>query len=130
MRVMLVDDEAWCLEELAEILSGTDGIEIIGVYSIAAEAMEAAIRDKPDIIFMDVQMPVMTGLDLAKKVKSRLRDVHVILLSEKECFARNGFDVGVDDYVLKPLRKERILKALGRAEMSMDKYELRIKEDI
>ncbi|MHC1694829.1 MAG: LytR/AlgR family response regulator transcription factor [Eubacteriales bacterium] len=114
MRVMLVDDEQWCLEELSDILSKVDGIEIIGVYSVATQAMEAAIRDKPDIIFLDVQMPMITGLDLALSLKRRLEKIRVVLMSEKECFARNGYDVGADDYVLKPLRKERILKALER----------------
>lgn len=115
MKVMLVDDEEWCLEELNVILSKTDGIEIIGTYRIAREALEAAIRDGPDMVFLDVQMPGMTGLELAQKIKSSLPDVSIVLMSEKECFARNGFDIGVDDYVLKPLRKERILKALERA---------------
>lgn len=114
VKVMLVDDEEWCLKELADILSEIDGIEIIGAYSVAAEAMEAAIRYGPDIVFMDVQMPVMTGLDIARTLKKRLKKIRVVLMSEKECFARNGFDIGVDDYVLKPLRKERILKALKR----------------
>ena len=115
MRIMLVDDEEWCLAELADILSGMEGIEIIGAYSIAVHAMEAAIRDGPDIIFLDVQMPVMTGLDMALALKKRLKNVRVVLMSEKECFARNGYDIGVDDYVLKPLKRERVLKALGRA---------------
>ncbi|HEY9061924.1 MAG TPA: response regulator [Pseudobacteroides sp.] len=112
---MMVDDEEWCLKELSDILYEVDGIEIIGTYSIAVEAMEAAIREGTDIIFVDVQMPGMSGLDLALALKRRLKMVYIVLMSEKECFARNGFDIGVEDYILKPLRKDRILKALERA---------------
>lgn len=115
LRVMLVDDEEWCLEEIADILNNTGKVEITGVYSCAVEAMEAVIRDAPDMVFIDVQMPGMSGLELAQRIKSKLTDICIVLVSEKECFARNGFDIGVDDYILKPLRKERILKALERA---------------
>lgn len=115
MKVMLVDDEEWCLEELAEILSKVEGIEITGIYSVAAEAVKAVARDEPDVVFIDVQMPVLSGLDLAILLKKQREGICIVLMSEKECFARNGFDIGVDDYVLKPLRKERILRALERA---------------
>ena len=116
LKVMLVDDEEWCLEELADIIKEAGSVEITGTYSCAAEVMAAAIRDGPDIIFLDVQMPGMTGLELAQRLKSELTQVCIVLLSEKECFARNGFDIGVDDYVLKPFRKERVLRALERTE--------------
>jgi two-component system, LytTR family, response regulator len=115
LKVMLVDDEEWCLEELAEILTSSGLAEITGAYSYATEAMDAAIRDDPDVVFIDVQMPGMNGLELARRLKQDLCEVCVVLMSEKECFARDGFDIGVDDYVLKPLRKERVLKALERA---------------
>lgn len=115
MRVMLVDDEEWCLKELADLLSGVDGIEIIGTYLSGADVLQSAVRDGPDIVFIDVELRGMSGLDLAVKLKKQQKKICVVLMSEKECFARNGFDIGVDDYVLKPLRKERILKALERA---------------
>lgn len=114
LNVMLVDDEEWCLEELADILNNTGKVAITGVYSCAVDAMEAAIRDGTDMVFIDVQMPGMSGLELAQRIKAKLSDVCIVLVSEKECFARNGFDIGVDDYILKPIRKERILKALSR----------------
>jgi two-component SAPR family response regulator len=114
MRVMLVDDEEWCLEELADVLCNIEEVDITGAYTCALEVMDAAVRDGPDIIFMDVQMPGMTGLELAKQIKSELPGIRIVLLSEKECFARNGFDIGVDDYIMKPLRQERVLKALER----------------
>ena len=115
MRVMLVDDEEWCLEELSEILSKVDGLEITGAYSVATEAMTAMTRDAPDIVFIDVELRGISGLDLAVKLKKQQKETCVVLMSEKECFAKNGFDIGVDDYVLKPLRRERILKPLERA---------------
>lgn len=115
LKVMLVDDEEWCLEELSGMLISSGLVEITGTYLYASDVLEAAIRDGPDIIFIDVQMAGMSGLQLAQRIKSRLPHVFLVLLSEIECFARNGYDIGVDDYVLKPLKKERVMKALERA---------------
>lgn len=115
MKVMLVDDEEWCLDELSKILSEVDGIEITGIFSNGTDALKSAIRDGPDIVFIDVELRGISGLDLAVKLKNQQKETCVVLMSEKECFAKNGFDIGVDDYVLKPLRRERILKALERA---------------
>ncbi len=129
MRVILVDDEEWCLEELSEILSGVEGIEIIGSFSIAREALNAALWLKPDVAFLDVQMPCISGLDLAAMLKERHKKLSVVLMSEKECFARNGFDVGVDDYVLKPLRPERVIKALGRVGHKVDYHQYNRNEE-
>lgn len=116
LKVMLVDDEEWCLDELSKILSEVDGIEITGIYSNGTEALKSAIRDGPDIAFIDVELRGISGLDLAAKLKKQQKEICVVLMSEKECFAKNGFDIGVEDYVLKPLRKERILRALERTE--------------
>lgn len=88
---------------------------IVSFTSNGAEALKSAIRDGPDIVFIDVELRGISGLDLAVELKKQQNKICVVLMSEKECFARNGFDIGVDDYVLKPLRKERILKALKRS---------------
>jgi len=119
VRVILVDDEEWCLRELSDILSDIDGIEIIGTYSLSAVAIEAVIRNGPDIIFLDVQMPGISGLDLALRFRTQIDKIHIILMSERECFARNGFDIGVDDYILKPFREERIRRAVERAKLNI-----------
>ncbi|MCX7842220.1 MAG: response regulator, partial [Clostridia bacterium] len=95
MKAVIVDDEEWCLVELAEMLNETGMVEITGSYTCAHKAMQAAIRDAPDIIFIDVQMPVMSGLELAAKIKELLNKTCIVLVSEKECFARNAFDIGV-----------------------------------
>ncbi len=114
LKVMLVDDEEWCLEELAEILGKMDNVELTGTYNNAANALESAARDAPDIVFIDVQMPGMSGLELAQKLKQLIQKPYIVLVSEKECFARNGFDIGVNDYILKPIRAERVIMTLGR----------------
>ena len=114
LKIMLVDDEEFCLDELTKILSAMDGIEITGAYTNSTDGLKSAIRDGPDVAFIDVELRGISGLDLAAMLKIQYKGMRVVLMSEKECFARNGFDIGVDDYVLKPLQRERVLKALDR----------------
>ena len=83
MKVMLVDDEEWCLEELSEIIENTGMAEITGAYSSAIEAFTVAIRDKPDVIFIDVQMTHLDGLELAQRIRQEAEGVHIVLMSEK-----------------------------------------------
>ncbi len=115
LKVMLVDDEQWCLKELADFLTDTGKVEIVGQHANSREALEYAGSEKPDIAFIDILMPGLTGLDLAKKLKNQMPGLKVVLVSEDECYARYGFDIGVDDYILKPVRKERVLQALARS---------------
>ncbi len=115
LRIMLVDDEAWCLKELHDILLDTGQAEVVGMYAHAKEALAEAEKKPPDMVFIDVLMPEMNGLDLAKRLKTMQSGLTVVLVSEKEEYARNGFDIGADDYMLKPVRKERVIQALNRA---------------
>lgn len=69
IRAMLVDDEEWCLDELGDILRAAGNTVVTGAYTSAAEALEVAARDGPDIVFIDVQLPGMTGLELAQRLK-------------------------------------------------------------
>lgn len=114
LKVMLVDDEEWCLEDLADMLGKIDNVELTGTYNNAVDALEAAARDDPDVVFIDVEMPGMSGLELAQKLKKLMKKPYIVLISEKESFARIGFDIGVDDYILKPVRKERLIMTLDR----------------
>lgn len=114
LKIMLVDDEQWCLKELREILLSTGQARVIGAHSSAQEALDEAVREAPDMAFIDVLMPGMTGLDLAKKLKVRLPDLSVVLVSEKEDYALDAFEIGADDYILKPVRRERVIKSLQR----------------
>lgn len=124
LKVLLADDEEWCLEELSDILKATGKAEIIGAYSDAAAAVDAAIRDGPDMVFIDVQMPGIGGLELAKRLKRFSKEICIALVSEREDFARHGFDIGVDDYILKPVRIERVLKALEKGNVVFQRQSL------
>lgn len=113
--VMLVDDELWCLAEIADLLVETGRVKNVALYQDARKALESVDEDKPDVAFIDVVMPGMTGLELAKKLKEQIPGLWVVLLSENESYARHGFDLGVNDFILKPVRLERVRKAIERS---------------
>ena len=115
LRVMLVDDEQWCLKELSDFVTSTGEAVIVGHHLNGREALASAEKERPDIAFVDVIMPGMTGLELAKKLKEHMQELKVVLVSESESYARHAFDIGVDDFILKPVRLERVLKAMGAA---------------
>ena len=117
LKIMIVDDEQWCLEELANFIAstGTGYAVVVGEHSNPRDALVSVGLENPDIAFIDVLMPGMTGLELAKKLRLQRPEMKIVLISENESYARHAFDIGVDDYVLKPIKRERVLKALERA---------------
>ena len=115
LRVMLVDDEQLCLTELSDFVKMTGKAIIVGHHLNGREALASAENEKPDIAFVDVVMPGMTGLELAKKLKEQMPELKVVLVSENEGYALNGFDIGVEDFILKPVRAERVSRALERS---------------
>ena len=114
LRVMLVDDELWCLKELSDFVTSAGGAVIVGQHLSGREALSSVDKERPNIAFIDVVMPGMTGLELAKKLKKQMQELKVVLVSEDKSYALQAFDIGVDDFILKPVRFERILKVLER----------------
>lgn len=114
LKIMIVDDEQWCLEELSNFIASTGYAVIVGEHSNPRDALVSVELENPDIAIIDVLMPGMTGLELAKKLRLQRPEMKIVLISENESYARHAFDIGVDDYVLKPVKRERVLKALQR----------------
>ncbi|HEX8246063.1 MAG TPA: LytTR family DNA-binding domain-containing protein [Longimicrobium sp.] len=108
-----VDDEAPALKRLRDLLRGVEGIELVGEYSDPAEALEALRRDPPDILFLDVQMPGMTGFGLLRALE-RPPPV-VVFVTAYDQHALEAFEVHAFDYLLKPVARDRFAEAVARA---------------
>ena len=111
MRTIIVDDERLAREELKSLLSAYQDLEIIGEYKNAIEAREAIERDAPDLVFMDIQMPGETGLDLLSSIKNPPRTVFVTAYDE---YAMRAFEVHAFDYLMKPIDSERLEEVYRR----------------
>ncbi|MCX7843125.1 MAG: response regulator [Clostridia bacterium] len=114
MKAVIVDDEAWCADELEEILSHIKTIEVVAKYSNPRTFIEQLNRDAPDLVFVDVQMPGINGLELAKIIKEKHDGIKAVLMSENPSYACDSYAVGGDDFVLKPIKAERIRFCLSR----------------
>jgi two-component system LytT family response regulator/two-component system response regulator LytT len=115
LRTILVDDEPLARDELAFLLGELGGIEVVGQAGDAAEALTLAEREMPQLAFVDLRMPGPDGIALAQALKRRNPQLQIIVVSAHDDAALRAFEAQVLDYVLKPVRLERLRAAVERA---------------
>jgi two-component system LytT family response regulator len=112
LRVLVVDDEEPARAILAEYLSREPNVEIIGQCRNGFEAVKAVAQLRPDLVFLDVQMPKLSGFEVLELIG---RDVAVVFVTAFDEYAVRAFEVNAVDYLLKPVAPERVAAALVRA---------------
>jgi two-component system, LytTR family, response regulator len=112
-KALIVDDEELARKLLRELLGAHPEIEVAAVCGNGMEAVKAATEHKPDLLFLDVQMPKLTGFDVLELIERE--GVAVIFVTAYDQFAMKAFDVHAVDYLLKPFSRERFEAALDRA---------------
>jgi two-component system LytT family response regulator len=118
MTALIVDDERLARAELRRLLAQHSEVEIAGEARLPEEALGLIARLMPDLIFLDIRMPGMTGFDLLE----RLEDVpQVIFTTAYDTYAVKAFEVNALDYLLKPIAPERLAAALARVRPSAAK---------
>lgn len=111
MNCLIVDDEEMAVKVIESHISHIDGLEIVGTYYNAIDAFSALQQQPVDILFLDIQMPKMSGLTLLQSLPNK---PHVILTTAHRKFALEGYDLDVVDYLLKPIAFDRFLRAIGK----------------
>lgn len=115
LRALVVDDEPLARDELVFLLDEL-GVEVVAQAADAASALARCDEARPDVVFVDLRMPGPDGLALAESVMNRHEAISVIVVSAHDEGAIRAFEAGVVDYLLKPVRLERLQKAVERAE--------------
>jgi two-component system response regulator AlgR len=115
MRVLIVDDEKLARERLRELLNEIGGHAVVGEAMNGNEAVERAAELNPDVVLMDIRMPGMDGLEAAMHLMGMESPPKVIFTTAYDQHALHAFEVNAVDYLLKPIRKDRLAGALDKA---------------
>ena len=114
LRVGIVDDRLYDLEKLQAILTAEPDVEIVFTKQDAEEAYSLVKTMKPDILFADIEMPTLSGYELADLMHTHALDTAVVFVTGSSGYAVHAYELNVLDYIMKPYKKERLLKALER----------------
>jgi two-component system response regulator LytT len=114
LRALIVDDEAPARGELAYLLSQHDGVEVVGEAASAREAIALARSTRYDVVFCDVEMPELSGLDAARVLQEQPGRPALVFVTAHESYAVDAFAVEAFDYLLKPVDPERLARLIER----------------
>jgi len=115
IRVLLVDDQRLFAESLRTfLLNYADDIEVIGICGNGLEASEKAVSDGPDIILMDIHMPVMNGVEAVKAIKALKPEIKILVLStyDEDQFVRSALSNGASGYLLKDISPTELIASI------------------
>jgi two-component system response regulator AlgR len=115
MRVVIVDDEPLARERLRRLIEEFPGYEVVGEASNGEAALELVREEEPDLVLLDVRMPTMDGIQVARALAEEDMPPAVIFTTAFAEHALSAFDVQATSYLLKPVRKEKLREALQRA---------------
>ena len=115
MKTLIVDDEPIARRVLREALEAFPEVEIVGEAENGKQALQQIAELKPDLVFLDLQMPVMGGFEVVRKLGSGHLPV-VVIVTAFDQHAIQAFEAGAVDYLLKPVSEARLQKAVERAQ--------------
>lgn len=113
LKVLIVDDEPLARENLRILLQDESDIEVAGECANAIEAIGAVHKLRPDVLFLDIQMPRISGLEMAGMLDSEHRP-YIVFLTAYDSYAVQAFEEHAFDYLLKPIAADRLQKTLAR----------------
>lgn len=123
LRVLIVDDEPLARQRLEDLLRQEGDVEVVGTADNGDTAVEAIHNLKPDLVFLDVQMPGKTGLDVVRDVGPQVMPV-TIFVTAYDQYALKAFELAAVDYLVKPFDDERFEQAFRRARRMLELAEV------
>ena len=119
LRTVVVDDERLAREELCFLLSQIEGVEVVAQAEDGVSALEVIADQTPDLVMLDVQMPGLTGFEVARRLLRGDTDSHLVFVTAYDRHAIEAFDVNAVDYLLKPVEADRLQMAVDRVRKRM-----------
>jgi two-component system LytT family response regulator len=112
LRTVVVEDERLARRKLLMLLSTEPGIDVVGDCGTGEEAVHLLRTERPDLVFLDIQLPGMDGFEVLQR--AGLENVHVVVVTAHDRYALKAFDVAAIDYLLKPYDRTRLRQTLAR----------------
>ena len=114
IKIFVVDDHPIFINGIVSLLKGAEGFKIVGTAGNGIELLEKIPQTKPDIILMDINMPLMDGIEATKKVKEKFPDIKVIMLTmhNELRLIKELLEIGARGYVLKNISRDDLINAL------------------
>lgn len=120
LRAVVVDDEPLARDELTFMLGECGDVEVVGEARNASEALSLCADENPDVVFVDLRMPGPDGIALAEALKARHEEMAVVVVSAHDDGAIRAYEAQVLDYLLKPVRLERLRATVERVRTGGD----------
>lgn len=114
LRVLIVDDEMLARDELKYLLHRTKEVDFIEEAESIEEALDKMMDEKPDLLFLDIQLSDDSGFDIAKRLKKMKNPPAIIFATAYDQYALQAFEVDAIDYILKPFDEERVVQAIHK----------------
>jgi two-component system response regulator AlgR len=114
LRVLVVDDEPLAVERLQLLLARCEGVAVVGTANDGEAALRIAEAVEPDLVLLDIAMPGMDGIDVARALSASQVSPAVIFATAFDNFAVAAFDIAAVDYLMKPVQLDRLQRALDR----------------
>jgi two-component system, LytTR family, response regulator len=128
-KVVIAEDDLTSRKVLNHFISKTTGYEIVAEAKNGEELIRYLIVEKPDIAIVDIGMPLLNGMEAIKSCKELMPNLQVIFLTGHDEYAMEAFDINAADYIIKPVERTRLIKALDRASLLLGSAEQQAKPD-
>ena len=117
IRVLLVDDQVLFVESLRTVLSADAGVTVVGVAHDGRDALTIALRERPDVVLMDVRMPVMDGVESTRLIREQLPETRVLILTtfDDDEYVIEALKLGAAGYILKDIPPEELISSIRAA---------------
>src|SRR5688572_21992624 len=120
LRTLIADDEPLAVERLQILCAGLPALQLVGTATDGDAALRLVDALQPDLLFLDIAMPGLDGIDVARALEGKARRPAIIFVTAFDGFAVAAFDVAAVDYLLKPVAPERLERAVARVRAQMN----------
>ncbi|HET6723025.1 MAG TPA: LytTR family DNA-binding domain-containing protein [Chitinophagaceae bacterium] len=130
IRTIIIDDENSAINVLSLLLKKTckDDVEVVATTNSPAEGKSLIEQHKPDLVFLDIEMPGMTGIDLIRSIPNP--NFHVVFVTAYDAYAIEAFELSAIDYLLKPIGADKVERVINKIKENIRKHHLRMNEQL